>query len=327
MTPGWPSSFRAPCSAATFGVPPRDEPLQSFASTPWAVRDAVPLAPAGEHSDARRDRATASPRDDGVAGLTAYLRRAGVGKLVVRNDLAPSATSPTRCWCTRRSPSRPASSRRPFGPPSAGRRTSTPGGRVVVNRGGRTQLRRVEVFDRRGPHRRPAASHRIRRPSSSAGPRTCSTWRSSASWVATPPVWPSTCPTRSWHRRHRRSTGRADGRLPVVSVSSVASTTRFTGPTRDPGSAAHHQHRRRLRAPRRDRRRRALAEYRPARRRHASASSRTSAPDTSAACGRASCRCCARRRPGPATAGRRRRAAPPGTGGESGSPCRGAGRR
>ncbi len=63
-----------------------DEPLQALAHSPWAVRNAIPLAPPGgiRYLDALQDRfrhGTGSP------GLTAALLRAGVGLLVVRNDL------------------------------------------------------------------------------------------------------------------------------------------------------------------------------------------------------------------------------------------------
>ncbi|ADP83107.1 Protein of unknown function DUF3367 [Pseudofrankia inefficax] len=68
---------------------PLDEPMQWLSSTPWGVRNLIPLGSVGitRWLDAVED---ALSRGDG-AGLAAALARAGVGQIVVRNDLAADA--------------------------------------------------------------------------------------------------------------------------------------------------------------------------------------------------------------------------------------------
>lgn len=72
---------------------PEDEPAQAFGAPGWAVRNAVPLAPAGNIRmlDAIESRLATGEPSPGLAG---FLRRAGVGHLVVRNDLRPSGDVP-----------------------------------------------------------------------------------------------------------------------------------------------------------------------------------------------------------------------------------------
>jgi arabinofuranan 3-O-arabinosyltransferase len=71
-----------------------DDAMQPLATTPWGVRDAVPLSPAGtirllDAIGARLDAGRGSP------GLAAALARSGVGVVVVRNDLDPARAGST----------------------------------------------------------------------------------------------------------------------------------------------------------------------------------------------------------------------------------------
>ncbi len=69
-----------------------DELMQPIARSPWAVRNSIPLTPTGT---IRYLDAITSELDQGhgSAGLAASLRRAGIGQLVVRNDLDPEVAA------------------------------------------------------------------------------------------------------------------------------------------------------------------------------------------------------------------------------------------
>lgn len=69
---------------------PDDEPIQS-SGTRWAVRNAIPLAPPGNIRmlDAIEEQLASGRPSDGLAD---YLARAGIGHLVVRNDLRTERT-------------------------------------------------------------------------------------------------------------------------------------------------------------------------------------------------------------------------------------------
>ncbi len=63
-----------------------DEPLQPLASSPWGVRNLIPLAPGGniEYLDALSSRFSTGR---GSTALTAAMRRGGIGTIVVRHDI------------------------------------------------------------------------------------------------------------------------------------------------------------------------------------------------------------------------------------------------
>ncbi|WP_084727463.1 alpha-(1-_3)-arabinofuranosyltransferase [Rhodococcoides yunnanense] len=84
----------APFALQTWGLT-RDEPLQALATTPWAVRDSVPLTPPGAIralDSVQRLIADGTPS----LGLADTLRGQGIGYVVVRNDLEPETSRSTR---------------------------------------------------------------------------------------------------------------------------------------------------------------------------------------------------------------------------------------
>ncbi len=127
---------------------PGDEPLQALATSPWAVRNAVPLAPPGNIRmlDAVEDRMVSG---QGSGGLARYLRRAGVGWLVVRNDLARSGDAPDPVRVHQAVAETPGVRLvKAFGPVVGGpaRLDDGTGPRVVVSQGWQDQRAAVEVY-------------------------------------------------------------------------------------------------------------------------------------------------------------------------------------
>jgi arabinofuranan 3-O-arabinosyltransferase len=84
----------APFGSQIWGLT-RDEPLQALATTPWAVRDAIPLTPPGAiRAMDSVQRLIADGRPS--TGLAPTLIDQGIGILVLRNDLDPDTSRSTR---------------------------------------------------------------------------------------------------------------------------------------------------------------------------------------------------------------------------------------
>lgn len=126
---------------------PHDEPLQSLASSPWAVRNAVPLAPAGnirmlDEIERRLNEG------QGSAGLAGYLRRAGVSHVVVRNDLVRTDDIADPVLVHQALDTTPGLSRAAtFGPTIGGRaRIEGDLGKALVNSGWQAEYPAIEIY-------------------------------------------------------------------------------------------------------------------------------------------------------------------------------------
>ncbi|MBC2934431.1 alpha-(1-_3)-arabinofuranosyltransferase [Nocardioides sp. zg-1228] len=126
---------------------PRDEPFQSLADKPWAVRNAVPLAPAGNIRmlDAVESRLA---QGRGGAGLARLLARSGVSHVVVRNDLTRTADVPDPVLVHQALDESPGIERvRSFGPLIGGApRIEGELGKAMVNGGWQDEYPAIEIY-------------------------------------------------------------------------------------------------------------------------------------------------------------------------------------
>lgn len=127
---------------------PRDEPLQWLADAPWAVRNVIPLTRPGNIRmlDAIEERLA---QGEGSAALVAYLQRAGVEHLVVRNDLARDGDVPDPVLVHAALADSPGLERvTTFGPDVGGGSLldEVDGERVLVNGGWQSLQAAVEVW-------------------------------------------------------------------------------------------------------------------------------------------------------------------------------------
>ena len=148
---------------------PRDEPFQSLASTPWAVRNAVPLTPAGNIRmlDAIEERFA---QGDGSVGLVDYLRRSGVSHLVVRNDLTRSDDHPDPVLVHQAIDDSPGIELAATFGPSVGGGAYLDGdlGRALINGGWQNDYAAVEVYTLADPP--PPATGTVEAPVVVGGP-------------------------------------------------------------------------------------------------------------------------------------------------------------
>lgn len=127
---------------------PNDEPLQWLADSRWAVRNVGILAEPGyiRMLDGIEDRFTTGR---GSEGLTASLRRSGVERLVVRNDLRRSDDVPDMALVYQAIEQSPGIVRSAtFGPALGGEAHLRNGlDRVLVNGGWQARRPAIEVFE------------------------------------------------------------------------------------------------------------------------------------------------------------------------------------
>lgn len=134
---------------------PDDEPAQWLADSRWAVRNVVPLVPAGNvRALDGIERRLAEGR--GSVGLAQALARAGVRYLVVRNDLARGDDVPDPLLVRQALQDSPGLAiAQAFGPVLGGdaRLEGADGERVVVGGGWQARYRAVEVWEVDGADR------------------------------------------------------------------------------------------------------------------------------------------------------------------------------
>ncbi len=175
-TTGWRCSSRAPCFGTYVWGSPADEPFQALAATPWAVRNAVPLTPAGNIRmlDAIEERFAQGHGSTGARRLPAPQRRQPPRR--AQRPRRAATTTPTRCWSTRPSTSRPGIELAADVRPGARRRRAHRGrARPRHHQRWLAERRTPRSRSTRSTSRRPPGRPRTRRPSWSAAPRTCST--------------------------------------------------------------------------------------------------------------------------------------------------------
>ena len=132
-----------------------DEPLQALASTPWAVRNLIPLAPGG-NIEALDTISNQFATGTGGAGFADYLRRAGISTFIVRNDVSRQQDIVPPDLVRAALLDTPGVSKvAEFGPEVGGGPTlSDPSGReVFVDRGWQTSRPALEVFQLDGVDR------------------------------------------------------------------------------------------------------------------------------------------------------------------------------
>ncbi len=127
---------------------PRDEVVQSFLSSPWAVRSAIPLTPpAFTRTLDGFESAFASGR--GSVMLRDALQRSGIRYLVVRHDLAPGAINDPELVQSTLASTPGVQRAATFGPMVGSAPTQkTDAGRTIFNNAGRqSRHRAIEVFE------------------------------------------------------------------------------------------------------------------------------------------------------------------------------------
>ncbi|HNO39257.1 MAG TPA: alpha-(1-_3)-arabinofuranosyltransferase, partial [Marmoricola sp.] len=126
----------------------RDEPISFLSSRPWAVRNSIPLAPAGNIRmlNAIQDRLV---QGRGSTGLADYLRRAGVRFILVRNDLQKGVGLVDPVLVHQALADSPGISQvRTFGPVVGGQAyLHKDKYRVVINQGWQTLYSALEIYE------------------------------------------------------------------------------------------------------------------------------------------------------------------------------------